>query len=610
MYSWFIFILQSMCQNGIILPIKREFVRCVPDGIQKSQKETSSMGQRRDRMNKKWECYESDENRVNQLVEQHKLSRILASILVNRNIDIEGKMEKFLNPTRNDFHDPFLMPDMEKAVARILKAIEEKQKVMIYGDYDADGITSITVLKKFLDERGMEVGTYIPNRLEEGYGLNKEAIQGIYEEGYRLMITVDCGISGIEEINYANCLGIETIITDHHEPAEELPKAYAVIDAKRKDNEYPFNQLAGVGVVFKFIQALSIKLGLEEKEYLKYLDLVCVGTISDIVPLIDENRVIAKLGLKLVAMTKNIGLRTLMETIGFKEINSGAISFGIAPRINACGRMGHQQEALDLFLCNDVKKAKEIANRLNQFNQERQAKEKAIFEQVVEKIEKEEKDKTCIILGDENWHHGIIGIVSSKVTEMYFKPSILICFEGEEGKGSGRSIPGFDLHEALMKCSDSIQKFGGHSMAIGITIKKENFEAFKEEFETYARECHISDIVPILQIDEEISLKDIRIEDVKSLKLLEPFGEANKTPLFLLKNLKINSIRALSEGKHLKLTLKDDNYMIDAIGFNMGDLVTQYLLDDKVDIVGTLDINTFNGNENMQITIKDIRKSY
>lgn len=558
-------------------------------------------------MNKKWECYSVDEDKVNELSKDYNLCKILANILVNRNIE---NIDKFLNPTRHDFHDPFLMPDMEKAIQRLIKAIEDKQKIMIFGDYDADGITSITVLKKFLNERGMEVGTYIPNRLNEGYGLNKEAIKKIFDKGYTLMITVDCGISGIEEIDYANSLGIETIITDHHEPAESLPNAYAVIDAKRKDNKYPFNQLAGVGVVFKVIQALSIKLGLDEKEYLKYLDIVCVGTISDIVPLVDENRVIAKLGLKLVEVTKNIGLRILIQSIGFKEINSTAISFGVAPRINACGRMGHQQEALDLFLCDDINKAKEIATRLNAFNQERQAKEKAICEQVVEQIEEGEKDKTCIILGHEDWHHGIIGIVSSKVTEMYFKPSILICFEGDEGKGSGRSIPGFDLHEALMKCSDTIEKFGGHSMAIGITVKKDKFEEFKQEFEEYAKSCNISEIVPVVQIDEEVNLKDICVEDVRSLKLLEPFGEANKMPIFLFKNLKINSIRALSEGKHLKLNLKSDSYMIDAIGFNMGELVNQYLLDDKVDVVGSLDINSFNGNENMQITIKDIRKSY
>ena len=558
-------------------------------------------------MNKKWECSSADETKVNELIEKYKLSSILANILVKRDIE---NIDKFLSPTRHDFHDPFLMPDMDKAVQRLIKAIEHNQKIMIFGDYDADGITSITVLKKFLNERGMEVGTYIPNRLNEGYGLNKEAIKQIFEQGYTLMITVDCGISGIEEVEYANSLGMETIITDHHEPAESLPNAYAVIDAKRKDNEYPFNQLAGVGVVFKVIQAISKKLGLEEKDYLKYLDFVCVGTISDIVPLVDENRVIAKLGLKLVEVTRNIGLKTLIDSIGFKEINSSVISFGVAPRINACGRMGHAQEALDLFLCDDANEAKEIATRLNAFNQERQAKERAICEQVVEQIEAGEKDKTCIVLGHENWHHGIIGIVSSKVTEMYFKPSILICFEGDEGKGSGRSIPGFDLHEALMKCSDTIEKFGGHSMAIGITVKKDKFEEFKQEFEEYAKSCNISEIVPVVQIDEEVNLKDICIDDVRSIKLLEPFGEANKMPIFLFKNLKINAIRTLSDGKHLKLKLKSDNYMIDAIGFNMGDLANQYLLDDKVDVVGSLDINNFNGNESIQITLKDIRKSY
>lgn len=561
-------------------------------------------------MNKKWECYAVDENKIEKLVKEYDISKILATILVNRNITEKDMIEKFINPTRKDFHDPYLLPDMSKAVDRIVKAIEEKQKIMIYGDYDADGITSITVLKKFLDERNIPVKSYIPNRLDEGYGLNKNAIKGIYDAGYRLIITVDCGISGIEEIEYANSLGIETIITDHHEPAEELPRAYAIIDAKRKDNNYPFNQLAGVGVVFKLIQAISIRLGLEEKEYLKYLDLVCVGTISDIVPLVDENRVIAKLGLKLIEVTKNIGLRTLIDIIGFKKIDSTAISFGIAPRINACGRMGHEQDALDLFLCEDKVKAQEIANRLNLYNKDRQSKEKEIFEQAVQKIEQEEKNKSCIILGSENWHHGIIGIVSSKVTDIYFKPSILICFEGEDGKGSGRSIPGFDLHEALTRCSQYVDKFGGHSMAIGITLKKENFENFKEEFEKYAQESNIDKIIPVIQIDEEVNLREINVEDVKSLKLLEPFGEANKTPLFLFKNLKINSIRALSEGKHLKLTLKDEQYMIDAIGFNLGNLSTEYKIDDKIDVVGTLDMNVFNGNESIQITIKDIRKSY
>ena len=561
-------------------------------------------------MNKKWECYEIEEAQVNSLIEKYKLNSILAKILVNKGITEKEDIDLFVNPTRKDFYDPFLMTDMEITVNRILKAIEDKEKIIIYGDYDADGITSTTVLKNFLEERGLEVGTYIPNRLDEGYGLNKNAIKSIYDQGYRLIITVDCGISGTEEIEYANSLGIETLITDHHEPTEVLPNALAVVDAKRKDNKYPFNQLAGVGVVFKLIQAISIKLNLEEKEFLKYLDIVCIGTISDIVPLVDENRVIAKLGLKLIAQTKNIGLKALLEVIGFSNIDSSAISFGVAPRINACGRMGNEKVALDLFLSKDYAEAKKLAIRLNEYNIERQTIEKQIFDEAVQKVEANEKNKTCVIVGSKGWHHGIIGIVASKITDMYFKPSILVCFEDGEGKGSGRSIPGFDLHEALMKCEKHLEKFGGHSMAVGVTLKESEFESFKNELEEYAKENEIDKIQPVIKIDSELSLKDVSIDSVKSLSMLEPYGEANKMPLFLFKNLKINSIRALSEGKHLKLTLKEDNYMINAIGFNMGELSEKYLLDDKVDIVGNLDINVYNGNENVQIILKDIRKSY
>ena len=561
-------------------------------------------------MNKKWECYDIDEKLLYDFMQKYKLNEILARVLISKNITKKDDMDLFMNPTRKDFHDPFFMPDMNIIVDRILKAIDNEEKIMIYGDYDADGITSITVLKTFLEERGLKVESYIPNRLDEGYGLNKEAIKKIYDSGYRLIITVDCGISGIDEVDYANSLGMEVLITDHHEPGQNLPNALAIVDAKRKDNQYPFNQLAGVGVVFKLIQAISIRLKLDEKEYLKYLDIVCIGTISDIVPLSDENRVIAKLGLKLVNQTKNIGLKALLEILGFKQIDSGIISFGVAPRINACGRMGNEKVALDLFLSKDYETARKIAIKLNEYNSERQAIEKRIFDEATEKIEKEEKENACIIVGGEGWHHGIIGIVASKVTDMYFKPSILICFEENIGKGSGRSIPGFDLHEALMQCSNELDKFGGHAMAVGVTLEKSKFNEFKTKLEEYAKKCEIDKIVPIIYIDSELSLKNIDIDSVKSLKLLEPYGESNKTPLFMFKNLKINSIRALSEGKHLKLTLKEDNFMINAIGFNMGELSEKYLIDDKIDIVGSLEINSFNGNDSIQIVIKDIRKSY
>lgn len=559
-------------------------------------------------MNKKWEFYNIDTKEVEDIKNKYNVSRLVATVIANK--QLQGSIDVYLNPTRNDFYDPFLMPDMEIAVNRIIKAIEKKEKVIIYGDYDVDGITSITVLKKFLKERGLDVDSYIPNRLDEGYGLNKNAIDKIVAEKYTLMITVDCGISGIEEIDYANSLGLETVITDHHEPSQTLPNAVAVVDAKRKDNKYPYNQLAGVGVVFKVIQAISIKYNLEEKEYLKFLDFVCVGTISDIVPLVDENRVISKLGLKLVQVTKNVGLRALLESIGSKVIDSSTISFGVAPRINACGRLGYEQEALELFFTENIVQAQEIAKDLSRYNSERQQKEVKIYKESIEMIENGEKNKNCIILGHEDWHHGVIGIVSSKITEMYYKPSILIGFEDDEGKGSGRSIQGFDLHEALSNCSQYIERFGGHSMAIGITVKRKDFDNFKEKVEEYCKNAKVNEFVPVIKIDEEITAEDINIETVKGLKSLEPYGEANKMPLFIYKNLKIDSIRALSEGKHIKLTLRDKNILIDAIGFNMGNLVNEFLLGDKVDVVGCLEINKYNGRESVQLNLKDMRKSY
>ena len=561
-------------------------------------------------MNKKWQIFEPDKNKIEEIKSKYKVNQLLATILANRNI-LEEDIRLFLNPTRSDFYNPFLITDMDIAVNRIIKAIENKENITIYGDYDVDGITSITVLKSFLNDIGVETNTYIPNRLIEGYGLNKEAINKISKKGCNLMITVDCGISAIEEIEYANSLGIETIITDHHEAGNEIPKAIAVIDNKRKDSKYPFRELAGVGVVFKLIQAIGITLKLKEESYLKYLDIVCIGTISDIVPLVDENRVIAKLGLLLVAQTKNIGLRSIINSSGYNKIDSNTISFGVAPRINACGRMGKAEEALELFLSKDKNEVNELTNKLNEHNRKRQETEKAIFENALEKIKAEHLDENkAIIVGGENWHHGVIGIVSSKITEMYFKPSILLSFEEDGiGKGSGRSIPGFDLHEALMKCSDTIEKFGGHSMAVGITVKKDNLEKFKKEFEQIATQSKIDEIIPIINIDAKVDLSDIDKEMVESLKQLEPFGEANKMPVFAFKNLKIDSIRALSEGKHLKLTLKDNNYIINAIGFNIGYLANEYRIGDKIDVAGVLEINTFNGVDNLQINIKDIMKS-
>lgn len=561
-------------------------------------------------MNKKWGFYEIEEDEVKIIANKYGITEVLARVLINRGITKEEEIKIFLDPTRNDFYNPFLLPDMEKAVSRIIEAIIHKEKVVIYGDYDVDGITSVTVLKKFLKERGLEVGYYIPNRLEEGYGLNKDAIQKIIEEQYTLMITVDCGISAIKEIEECNRLGLQTIVTDHHEQGEKIPNAYAVIDAKRKDSTYPFRELAGVGVVFKLIQAISKKMNLEDKEYLKYLDIVAVGTISDIVPLVNENRVIAKLGLKLVEITKNIGLKELMQASNYKKVDSSMISFGVAPRINACGRMGHQEEALNLFLTENIVEAKEITKKLNKYNLERQEKEKEIYTQAMDKLQKEElQNINTIVLGGENWYHGVIGIVASKLTESFFKPTILVGFEEGVGKGSGRSIPGFDLHEALNCSSSYLEKFGGHAMAVGLTLKKEQFEDFKNKFEEIAQKQEVKKIQPIIKIDGIITKKDFNFTTLGEIKKMEPFGEKNERPLLLYKNLKIVSIRALSEGKHLKLALRDENTIIDAIGFNLGELADEFLIGDKVDVVGSLEENTYNGIEKIQINLKDIMKA-
>ena len=547
--------------------------------------------------------------RIDEISKKFNTSELVSKIIAKKNLTDE-QIKVFLEPTRHDFHDPYLMPDMNEAIERIKKAIDNKEKITIYGDYDVDGITSVSILYKFFKDLNVETDIYIPNRITEGYGLNENAIRTIFERGTNLIITVDCGITAIDEVKLATELKMDVIVTDHHEPGEDIPEdAIAVIDCKRKDNQYPFRELAGCGVAFKLTQALSKKLQIDEKFYLKNLDLACIGTISDIVPLVDENRTIAKLGLMLVNQTKNIGLKELINQSKYKNINSETVSFGLSPRINASGRMGHQEDGLNLFLTNDPIKARELATKLNEYNNERQRIEKKIFEEVVVRAENE-SEKKCIVLGNENWHHGIIGIVSSKITEKYYKPSILICFEGEEAKGSGRSIKGFDLHEAVEKCSKNLTAFGGHSMAVGLSLKTKDFEKFKNDFEKYASE-HITDemLQKTIDIDEIITKKDINIETIKDLKKLEPFGEGNKKLLILYKNLKINSIRTLSEGKHLKLLVEDDGIGINAMGFNMGYLASQYKIGDKVDIVGNIEVNSYNGKDSIQLVIVDLRKS-
>lgn len=562
-------------------------------------------------MIKKWIIEENNNEKIEYIKEKFELNHLTAKILSNRNI--LGKemdyndIRKFLNPTRNDFYDPFLLPDMEKAIDRIEEAITKNEKILIYGDYDADGITSTTLLTKFFKDIGINVENYIPNRLTEGYGLNNKAIDKIKEKGTKLIITVDCGITSIKEIEYAKKFGIDVIITDHHEPSEEIPKAIAIIDAKRKNNKYPFNQLAGCGIAFKLTQALSIKRNLNENIYLKNLDIVAIGTISDLVPIVDENRVIVKLGLMLLKQTKNIGLKLLLKKSQIKEIDSTSISFGITPRINAAGRLGNQYDSLELFITENYEKAENLAEKLNSYNLERQKIGNKIYEEAL--LQLKDKENNCIILGKENWHHGIIGIVSSKITEKFYKPSILVCFEGEKAIGSGRSIEGFDLYKAILSSKQYLSAFGGHTMACGLSLLKKDFEKFKSSVEKYTNEkLDLSKQEQKIIIDYIIKDDDLEIDKIKELSILKPYGEQNPEPIIMYQNLEIIGIRTLSENKHIKLLLKNkDNVKIDVIGFNLGELAEIYKIGDKINIIGNIEINTFNGKDTIQIRLIDIK---
>ena len=560
-------------------------------------------------MNKKWEAYGYDVVKVQEIAKKFNISELMAKILLNRGLD-ESNIDKFLHPSLENLYDPFQFKGMDLAVDRLLKAIDNKEHITIYGDYDVDGITSTMILIKFLRELDADVDYYLPNRLVEGYGLNQEAIDTVHERNTKLLITVDCGISGYEEVEYAKSLGMDVIITDHHECPEQIPSAIAVIDAKRPDNTYPFNSLAGCGVSFKFVQAICEKTNKPKEEYLKFLDIVALGTIADIVPLTDENRIIVKFGLEKMRKTENLGLKALINVSTVKHIDSSSISFGLAPRINACGRMGKADLAIKMLLTDNYKEAFEIANELQKMNFERQEIERGILNEALEQIKDEQlQNDKIIVLGKENWHHGVIGIVSSKITEAYYKPSILVCFEDDEGKGSGRSVEGFDLHAALSACQDKLLKFGGHEMAIGLTMKKEEFLNFRKAICEYAKDKLPDESIPVIKYDAEITNKDITMQTVKDIKLLEPFGEANPCPLFAYKNVRVDSIRTLSNDKHLKLNIKDDHRIFSAIAFNMGDKKNSIQMGSRADVLCGIELNSYNGLEMIQLNIKDIKKS-
>lgn len=563
-------------------------------------------------LKKKWILKEFDKARVVEISKNFNISPLTAIILYNRGIREDGQIKDFLARDLSGMHDPFLMKDMDKAVERILLAKKNNEKITIYGDYDVDGITSIAILYKYLKNMGLEVGFYVPDRMVEGYGVNKDALDKIKADGTAVIITVDTGITAIEEADYAKSIGIDFIITDHHECKESIPDVYAAIDPKRKDCEYPFKSLAGVGVVFKLIQALDSSEPIENLMD-EYADLMCLGTVADISPLIDENRVIVTEGLKRFKTTKNIGLKALIDvSTNGKAITTSTIGYTIALRINASGRLGCASTSVELFLTEDEEEAAKLADSLCHENTLRQQTEQKMFKEALEYIEQHPgiKDDDILVIPHENWHHGIVGIVSSKITEKYYKPSILFAVDGDSAKGSGRSIAGFNLFGALENCSGLLEKFGGHELAAGLTIKAENIEDFRKKINEYAK-GRIEDmtLVPTISLDAQIKVPYITIDTVHDINKLQPFGVNNPTPSFSVRNIKIHRISVMSEGKHLRMTLYKDGKYLDTVGFGMGDYYSMFREGDYIDVAFALDINDYKGFQNVQLILKDMRKT-
>ncbi len=563
---------------------------------------------------KKWVMMYKDHRAedVMKISKELSLPPVIATILMNRGIT---EPDTFIHPTEQALLDPFLMKGMDKATKRIIEAMDKGEKIAIYGDYDVDGITSTAIMVRFLRSHKADVMYYIPDRLEEGYGINKGAIDKIAESGVTLLITVDCGITAVGEICYAKEKGIDTIITDHHECKDEIPDAYCLLNPKQPDCPYPFKKLAGVGVAFKLLQALTIKMRFHMRELIEeYVDLVAIGTVADVMPLVGENRIIVKRGLELLSYTMNKGVRALAEIaeINLSNVQTGTIGFMIAPRINAAGRMGDPRCAVELLLATDDMTARRYAEQLNNENRERQETEISILEEALEMIENTPsyKDDYVLVLSHDQWHHGIIGIVASKISERFHKPCILISTDETAGKGSGRSIRSFNLFKALEHCQDTLLKFGGHDLAAGLSVAPGQIDAFREKINEYAKSSLTEeDFMPLLYLDSELPAPYINMNTAERLSVLEPYGMGNASPLFFARKMMVSQIRSLSEGKHVKLTLRSGEFSIDAVGFNMGELNETLKNDDIIDIAFNLDINIYRGMRQLQVLLKDVKLS-
>lgn len=560
---------------------------------------------------KKWIMPVIDKAEALHISQECGVSPLVGEILQSRGFTCSDYTKKFLKKNPGVFHDPFLLNDMSKAVEIIKNAVENKLKIAIYGDYDVDGITSTFILYDYLSSQNANVMYYIPDRVEEGYGINTAAIDFLKDNGVQIIITVDVGITAVNEVKYASDKGIEVIVTDHHTLKDELPNAAAVINPKITDSGYPFDALAGVGVAFKLIYAVS---GENKKIFDKYCDIVAIGTVADMVPLVDENRYIAAYGIEKLANTSNIGLKALMEVCGLSAENmaSSAVGFTIAPRLNAAGRIFKAEMSVELLMEKDYKRAVKKAEQLNEYNRLRQKEEQHILDEALSIIKNNSyENDNFILVAKENWTHGVIGIVSSRITDMFYKPSAVVSINPDgTGKASGRSIKGINLFETLSACSSCLARYGGHELAAGFTIKKDMIDTFRKCADKYCKSLMTDEIsVPSLKIDAVINLETISMQTVDDLKVLEPYGILNRSPMFCILDAEIKSVRYTQDGKHAFLTLYSDGCSKEAPAFSMADEIKHYKIGDYVSVAGVITVNNFRGNTYAQFVVKDIKEA-
>ena len=531
--------------------------------------------------------------------------------LVNRGMTREDLARRFMDPVLEDLHDPTEMRDLETAAQRILSGVERDEKILVQGDYDVDGITSTFLLYSALLELGCRVEYRIPHRIRDGYGLTVDAIEEARRRGCTLVVTVDCGITAVEAIAHASSIGIDTVITDHHEPPAVLPAAFAIVNPLRPGCPYPFKSLAGVGVTFKLVERLLRGRGGLDRAR-RYLDAVALGTIADVVPLVGENRVLARLGLDRLNAEPRLGLRALMEVSGLagKRITSGHVAFVLAPRINAAGRMGNAEQGLRLLLAREPQEAEDIARSLEDDNIKRRAHDERVLVDAVRMVENELTYPDCstILLWSDTWHPGVIGIVASRLVERFQRPALLVAIDGERGRGSGRSLPGLDLTRLLDGCTDLLLAHGGHAFAAGLSVRRERLPELRERFERLVRDQYRPDqFVQRLELDADLRAGDCHMELVEWLERMAPHGLENPEPLFRMSDVRVADVREVGGGKHVRLIARDDSGEVEAIGFGMGAQAPALRRAGRADLAFVPTRNEWSGETRVQLKLKGIR---